>query len=244
MSTRADLNDLAYWFPKIQEAGLPVPETRILHTDSELMSLLDGQEPDPPGSFRKLCEEITAAAVEINGDDFTPFFLRTGHGSGKHEWEETCLVPSADPDVIGYHVAALVEWSANVDLFGLPTQTWVARQLLDTMPLFYCDAYQRFPVTREFRVFIRDGVPDGVFPYWPEGAVEQGNPDDPRWRELLADASKISQGERIALFTFATRACAAVGGGYWSIDFLQDANRRWWLCDMADGDRSWRADRT
>src|SRR5438874_2216865 len=111
------INDLAYWFPKIEAAGLPVPETRIVRTDLWLFELLDGR----------------------------------------------------------------------------PVPGWEA--------------------------FIAD--------------LED-------WRELLAAASILEDEDIEEIATLAGWASGAVGGGYWSIDFLQDRHGKWFLTDMADGDRSWK----
>lgn len=231
MQPPCDVNDLAYWFPKIEAAGLPVPETRIVTTDVELMGLLDGEM---PVGFEAFLSDLEKASWNVG----YPCFLRTGHTSGKHDWSDTCYV--AGPNHLGRHVAALVEASALADVFGLPTRTWVVRSLIKTTPLFRCERWRGFPVTREFRVFIRDDEFEAMYPYWPEDAVEQGQPDRDDWRDVLRVASEITDDDADKVTFLAGMASAAVGGGYWSIDFLQDEGGDWWLTDMADGDRSYR----
>jgi hypothetical protein len=236
MGAMTDINDMSYWYPKLEEAGLPVPRTMILHTDAELMSLLDGMEPEPPGSLEKLADEIVVAASAF-GDK--PFFLRTGHTSGKHDWQNTCYVAAVDRDAVLYHIVALVEHSALAGIMGLPTQTWVVRELIRTEPQFYCLSYGNFPVVREFRVFARDGKVEEIYPYWPEKAVEHGKPDAPNWKHILREISTLEVDEHGRLCALASEATLALGG-FWSIDFLQDENGTWWLTDCADGDQSYR----
>ena len=232
MST--DKNCLSYWFPPIEAAGLLVPETRIVETDCCLLTMLDGYvEP----RFDGFIGALTRAAHEVR-EGAGAFFLRTGHGSGKHEWKNTCYVP--DEIVLARHVGALVEWSELVDICGLPTRVWAVRRLIDTAPIFRCADYGGFPVTREFRVFVRGDVVEHIQPYWPADAVEKGAPDDPDWRAKLAAISMLADNAEIA--PMAVRAVDAVGGGYWSVDFLEDRGGDWWLTDMADGDRSFRYD--
>lgn len=232
-----DRNDLAFWFPGIKAAGLPVPETRIVQTEVELVSLLDGETPK---GFWPFIGELQEAANEVD----TPFFLRTGHGSGKHEWRNTCYVEALTTNILAQHVVALVDWSHSVDMFGLPHQTWAVRRLIETRPLFRCEHWGGFPVTREFRVFIRDDEFEAIYPYWPAGALEEAGPDREDWRELLAQASALSDDANEEIPTLAGWASGALGGGYWSIDFLQDVDGKWWLTDMADGDRSYRPEAT
>lgn len=226
-----DRNDLAYWLPPIQAAGLPTPATVIIHTDADLSSVLDGVTPD---GWDRLITQLRAAGAQVGW----PCFLRTGHGSGKHQWRDTCHIP--DPDAIAQHVGALVEWSHVVDIMGLPTQTWAMRKLIDTTPLFVCEAFGGFPVTREFRVFVKDGQAEHVQPYWPPDALVDGRPDNPDWRDLLAAASELTGPERDTFTMLAVRAATAVDTGYWSVDLLQDRDGAWWVTDMADGDRSFR----
>lgn len=233
-----DRNDLAWWFPKIEAAGLPVPRTRIVDYTSfgepgGLMALLDGEMPTHWDEFVALLDTI---ADEFAPDG--PVFLRTGHLSGKHSWMDTCFV-TRHPKSIGQHVAALVEESAMADLMGLPTDTWVVREMIETKTLFRVSEWRNFPVTREFRVFIRDDGADEitVHPYWPADSIPSLNHVT---GALLEQASLISHDEIGDICTLAGQASGALGGGFWSIDFLQDADGKWWLTDMAEGDRSFK----
>lgn len=228
---QADRNSLAFWFPKIEAAGLKVPRTKIVTTNADLLDLLDGKLPLGYGDFM---HALVGACEHIGW----PVFLRTGHGSGKHEWSRTCYVER--PEALPSHVGALVEWSALVDVLGLPTNVWAVREMIPTAPLFTCAGYKGFPVTREFRFFVRDGEVEHAQPYWPADAVEQGRPDDPNWREALAWASDLAPSVRHHLAHIAAHAGRAVGGGYWSVDLLEDRDGEWWLTDMAEGDRSFR----
>lgn len=227
-----DRNSLAFWFPRIDAAELPVPETRIVRSP-DLVGLLDGTTPE---GYARFVVDLTEAAQEIG----YPCFLRTGHGSGKHSWDRTCYVRHYN-DLVP-HVAALVEWSALVDLMGLPTNVWAVRKLIPTAPLFYCNGYGGFPVVREFRFFVRDGEVEHWQPYWPADAVLQGRPSVPDWRTRLARGSELIVSEREHLEAIAVQAAGAVGGGYWSVDLLEDVSGAWWLTDMAEGDRSFRWD--
>jgi hypothetical protein len=229
--TQVDLNSLAFWFPRIEAAGLKVPRTEIVETSIDLMDLLDGQTPARWAGFMF---DLEAAGDRIGW----PAFLRTGHGSGKHEWNRTCFVGSRA--VLSQHVSALVEWSACVDMWGLPTNVWAIRELIATAPLFVCSGFGGFPVTREFRFFVRGDKVEHAQPYWPPDAVEEGYPTDPEWRDKLAAASKATPVEYGALCCTALAAVEAVGGGHWSVDMLEDAGGDWWLTDMAEGDRSFR----
>lgn len=232
MTTVVDKTDLAWWFPKIYGCGVSVPETTIIRAPSDFACLLDGEAPE---GFDEFVEEVSAACDQHG----LPAFLRTGHGSGKHEWRRTCFVDSLDD--MAQRIFNLVEWSHLVDIMGLPHEVWAVREFIPADVLFVCEGWHDFPVTREFRLFVRDGEVEHVQPYWPPGAIEEGSrPDDVEWPSILRHASKLEDVEREYLDTQARLASGAIGGGYWSIDFLLASNGDWILTDMADGDRSFR----
>lgn len=226
-----NLNDLAYWYPPLVDACLPTPKTIIVKAPPNLIDLLDGQTPEGWFTF--------VNAIRRAGNDVGwPCFLRTGHGSGKHDWSDTCYVTNQLE--VPRHVAALVEWSALVDLLGLPTENWAVRELIPTHPLTICQGYKGFPVVREFRFFVNNGWVEHMQPYWPPDAVAAGDPTGSEWRQRLRMASRLSGIERERLANLALRAVAAVGGGYWSVDLLQDEDGDWWVTDMALGEQSYR----
>lgn len=228
-------NCLSYWFPLVRDAGLPVPETRIVTTDAPLVAWITGEASHTQlDSVDWLLADLLAAGDALG----YPCFLRTGQGSGKHEWSHTCYWEARDE--INSHVARLVEWSELVDVFGLPSNVWVIRRLIPTTPLF--TAFDGMPITREFRYFIRDGEIEHRQPYWPPGAFEDGRlvadgPNKANWEPLLDGASRLGDEERATLDALALRTSAAVPGN-WSVDFLQAADGSWWLTDMATGDDS------
>ncbi len=138
---------LSTWFPVVEAAGLPVPKTEIIRAgegvEPDLFTVVgDGLAGD--GRVKLLCDEIAAAADRVGW----PCFLRTGQGSGKHDWNRTCYLERRE-DVTA-HVCALFEWSQMVDFLGLPCNVWVVRELLKTEPAFHAFS-GRMPITREFR---------------------------------------------------------------------------------------------
>ena len=221
-----DLTCLSYWFPLIRDAGLPVPETVIIKTDCQLGKLLYNEATD--GSL-ELLTEIRAAARQIG----FPVFLRTGHTSNKHYWKDTCFV--AHETDIAQHVYDLVEFSEMCCLMGLPTNVWVVRKMLTTAPAFV--AFEGMPIVREFRVFTRKFQPLCIHPYWPQSSIIKPTHTD--WKKRLAEMSVISGAEAEWLRLMAVEAVLATEHGDWSVDFLQDAEGKWWLTDMAEADKAY-----
>lgn len=220
---------LSYWFPKIQEAGIPVPKTKIVRMPREakesILAAFEGNDAGDPFTF---FEELKQAATEMG----FPCFLRTDHTSGKHDWERCCFLKSADD--VPEHVFALAEYSEIVDFMGLPWDTWVVREFLPTNPLGACPRYGNMPICREFRFFVVDGDVKCWHPYWPRFSLERGG------ASIDLDYEKMCALD-IRTETDLTDLAEATGravGGAWSIDIL-DTKRGWYVTDMASARRSW-----
>lgn len=227
-----DLACLSYWFPILARSGVPVPETRIVTTEAPLDNILGGE---PAPGFPDFVAALRAAAGEVGG---YPVFLRTGHGSGKHQWAECCYVQR--PAMMGQHVANLVEWSACVDMMGLPTQVWAVRQFLPLATTFTAPGFGDFPVNRERRYFIEGGRVRCHHPYWPESAVADGRPVETNWRARLAALNEEPDDE-VALLTTLSEQVARefVGLGAWSLDWAVDTHGTWYAIDMAPAEISY-----
>lgn len=219
-------DDLAYWFPRLLEAGVPVPRTEIVRADCDLSPVLDGVTPIGWDDF---LVRLRAAADQIG----YPVFLRTGHGAGKHQWRETCYVP--DPGVLTRHVVNLVEWSHLVDLFGLPTGTWAVREFLELDASF--TAFAGMPVAREFRCFLRGGQaePLCVHPYWPPESIER--PSRPDWRPIIDRRNALDPHAEAAVLRLVGQVAPHFDGD-WSMDVARHLDGRWFVTDMATARRS------
>lgn len=237
-----DMNCLSYWFPKIHEAGLPVPRTEIVtigHDASrELARCLEGGEMTMASldAVSKI-----EAAVKLMG---RPCFLRTGQTSGKHEWNRTCFIDH-DADVRS-HILAIIEYSELAGLFGLPSDVWAVREMLPTQPIMVCDRYGMMPVCREFRFFVSDGRVLCRHPYWPLESLVDGMKECPaNLRDIYRALSSKRIFSRDSGFAdpmeeptlLAAKAGMAVGGS-WSVDVL-DTQRGWFVTDMAVASDSW-----
>jgi len=228
VSNRDDHTNLAYWFPLLVDAGIPVPRTILVDGPSDMTSLLDGHA---PAGYAVFLAALGDAADTLG----YPAFLRTGLTSGKHEWAKTCFLPSrAD---LAIHVWSICEYSAMADFLGLPASVWAVREMLPTAPAF--TAFHGFPVTRERRYFVKDGVTTFHHPYWPPHSIL--NPSVSDWEERLAILNHETPEEIAELTTLAERVGRAIPG-YWSVDFLWTTTRGWVCIDMAEGDRSFRWD--
>ena len=221
-------NDFAFWYPLLKRIGMRTPKSNIIHTDIELVGLLEGEMPDGYSTF--LCS-LWEAVVRMG----LPCILRTGQLSNKHGWEGSCYLD--DVKKLSAHVGDLVETSCMANIAGkpFPYSTWVVRELIPTIPLFYA-FYGKMPITREFRFFIQAGKVQCYHPYWPAEAFENQPDDD--WKTHIDTLQAISDDDLKEL-TLMADYVAGYFEGYWSVDFLQASDGKWWLIDVALGSNSY-----
>lgn len=219
---------LSFWYPKIV-GHVPTPATTIVKAPPHLGKVLEGEKPE---GFEDFVDQIREAAASYG----YPIFLRTGHTSGKHEWNKTCFVKRGDD--VPAHIVNLVEFSELVDMIGLPYDIWVVREMLDTIPQLRCEKYGDMPVCREFRFFVRDGKVVCYHPYWPKKALIEGMSKPPA---DIADRHwslcYLPQTESIKVHEIAAKAGDLIGGS-WAVDICETRSG-WVLTDMAVASQSW-----
>jgi hypothetical protein len=221
-----DKNNIAYWFPRLKRSGVNVPRTKIINTNLNLAKLLDMETPE---GFSLFIDHIQEAINEIG----YPAFLRTGHYSGKHSWDETCFI-SDESENLRQHIYQLIEESEIVEIFGLPYQTWAIREFLQLQ--YFFTAFGGLPIARERRYFIRDYEVVCHHPYWPAGAIRAPSTD--KWRTQLEIINEETPLE-IEMLTREAKKVAKVFDGYWSVDFAFTVDGVWYAIDMAEGNLSW-----
>lgn len=232
-----DKTALSYWFPLIEAAGLPVPRTIILDmpiaAQEDVWAAFEGKP--GRGALKEFADLVaTAGGIILRNGPSDPFFLRTDHTSGKHQWKGTCCV--TDPSLTIRHILAIAEFSEICDFMGLPYNRWAVREFLPIKPVAECPRYGDMPVNREFRFFVDDGVIRCVHPYWPEQALLDGGAHGVSMAQLSFESLNFAEMSYVmSLAVEAGKACA----GSWSIDILEaDRGYGWFITDMAEARKS------
>ncbi|HEC66392.1 MAG TPA: hypothetical protein ENI23_13985 [bacterium] len=222
------LNSLVYWYPVLKQIRIPTPKTLIIYKGQcELGMLADGQ---PPPSWDNFEKRLREAMDEIG----YPCFLRTGQLANKHDWNNSCFIKD-DKESIKSHVANLVETSFMANIAGDPVSFdfWVVREMLNTKPVF-THFHGNMPIAREIRLFIKGGDIQCIHPYWPDEAFKDlDKPTKKKLKEIQKLPDKNHDVYKMAKYM------ARFFPGYWSVDFLEDKNGKWWCTDMAVGSRSY-----
>lgn len=230
-----DRNSLLYWFPKIQDLGIPFPRTEhVLLTDEEKKEYYSGE-----GDFFNLKRVSKEIKVLIESSFSLPVFMRTDEYSGKHFWKKTCYLDNLDN--LNKNLAEIVLGSRFADfLGGLPIEAMVVREFIP-MDSKFTAFIGDMPVSAERRYFVEGGEVICHHPYWIEKAVEQGAGDGRLpldWKELSKKMNFESEGEIELLRGYAERVSKSVEG-YWSVDFCKARSGEWFIIDMALGNQSW-----
>ena len=250
------LASLPYWWEKTRVLDMPQPKTvYVPYEGHTLRRSLDGEKLD--------ITPLLKAADTVGG---YPVFLRTDQMAGKHFWDRTCYVESAD--VMYRHVMRLLEDNCMADMAGevLPSGLAV-REYLDLDWTFKA-FHGNMPIATEVRTFLRDGIVECIHPYWPPKAIadwaeppqvdwsEYGiaevdvpkgmlsSPGRPKpnipdgWRDILAKQNARSTTD-IDMIRAQALKVAAVMDGWWSCDMALGKDGIWYLIDMAPGAASY-----
>ena len=230
--TNPDRTCLSWWFPKLVQAGLPVPETRYIAVNHARLIGEEMYENHGQSVSRPMAEMLCGLAMD---DQIGfPCFLRTGHFSGKHDWRRTCFVES--PDHMLGNMASLAVMQECCGCHPPNNlSVWVVRRILPTKTIVRCEGYGGFPLTREIRVFVEDGHVAYTAPYWPDGAIEQGKPEHNEWS---LDSVQSFTDEELADVTALAAKAGEACGGRWSVDVL-DTEEGWYVTDLAIAESSY-----
>ena len=231
-------SSMLYWWPKIKDLDIPQPKTEFVNVDTnEILEVLNHRQDTIPQE-----KEIKKIADSFN----YPIFVRSDHLSDKHNWKDTCYVP--DSDSLMPHIYRIAEASLMMSMMGElgPNAVFVREFISFEMAGF--TAFERFPVSKEVRCFVRDGGLECVHPYWFDDAVNAANNtvkkigtgepiSQEHWKKMLADMNMLTDYD-----TAEIKRCAGIAAnefdGYWSADLAKGIDGKWYMIDMARGEVS------
>jgi len=219
---------MLFWYKKIENLPIPKPKTVLIPIDWKWSE--DGEAPRiTSDSYEKVKNEAKKFQF--------PIFIRGSHGSGKHDWVNTCFVKNIDD--LKSHINGIIYWSITCDVFGgIPCEAIAIREYIPMKNLFTA-FYGEMPVNPEIRFFIKDGKVLCWHWYWVEEAIN--NPSVSNWKEIIEKTKKDISGNEILKLNNYARKIAEVfkDDGFWSVDFCQSKNGEWILIDMGEGEKSW-----
>ena len=231
-------SSMLYWWPKIKDLDIPQPKTEFVNVNTnEILEVLNRKQDTIQHE-----KEIRELA-----DSFGyPVFVRSDHLSDKHSWKDTCYVP--DSNSLMPHIYRIAEDSLMMSMMGeLGPNAIFVREFI-SLEMAGFTAFEDFPVSKEVRCFVRDGVLECVHPYWFDDAVSEVNEtvkkirtDEPvspeHWKKMLAEMNILTDHDTTEIERSA-EIVAKKFDDYWSVDFAKGTDGKWYLIDMARGEVS------
>ncbi|MFW6007729.1 MAG: ATP-grasp domain-containing protein [archaeon] len=227
-------SSMKYWYPKIKKLNIPQPKTIILDFGANRL-----WEFVPDVKIEKRIEEEENKKVIFKIKENAkklgyPFFMRTDHCSAKHSYNKTCYV-SKEEDILR-NLVHLIEENELMSFMSFNFEAVILREFIKLE--HYFTAFQGLPIAKERRYFVRDGKIEEHFPYWIEDAISSfHNPSEKKWKELLKKINKETD-EEVALLSKYAEMVGKEIEGYWSVDFAKGIDDKWYLIDMAEGEKS------
>ena len=225
-NTCEKMNSGTFWYPPLEDMGIPTPKTIFVHLDSRDRRVLSDYK--KPIDSNRFIKELKSA-IKIVG---LPAFLRTDYHSDKHNWNKTCLIENTDTKYLFQHLMRLAEFSEIADIErGDPYHFWMVREMIPTKKVFTAFA-GKMPIVSEIRYFVRNGKIECKHPYWPKEVFEKQNSSA---YKKLVDIAKEEIAELDKMAVYISKHFT----GYWSVDFLRSKDGKWYCTDMALGERSY-----
>lgn len=136
----------------------------------------------PKTTFKELNSEFRVEdfqnEIEVFGE--SPIIVKDYVKSQKHYWEEACFIPNAgDIDKVKSVVNKFIELQDSDLNEGLVFRAFVELEELTN------HSESGMPLTKEFRVFVKDGQIMSTFKYWDEGDYQNVEPIVDRFEEVI-----------------------------------------------------------
>lgn len=232
-------NQFTYWFPVVKKVldsnslQVKYPKTKTTPLSQDAFDVLLKEDEQAIINHAEINELVKWVQDSMKEFDSEHAFIKNSLFSAKHSWIDSCYITKSSD--IKKNICNILYYWAMVS-HEYPT-SMVVREFINATPAFH--AFNKMPITQEFRLFSKDGVTHSYQPYWPAHSIQ--NPDCDNWEQKLKSISKPSE-ELLALMIQAANEITKEIGGDWSVDFLIDENGIPWLIDMALTSQSYISD--
>jgi len=213
-----DRNSMLYWWPKVKDLDhIHMPRTEIVPLPSLNLDNVKDYSYQGDIDWRKIFEGAETVGF--------PLFMRTDQASGKHNWSETCFVPTSQR--LPIHVLRLIDINVFEGIKPENIRALAFRKYVQMLTGFR--AFEGMPINPERRYFVKDGTIICHHPYWPKEAIRQ--PSTPHWAKILENMNQEIPSEVKLLNAWAIDLGKTLGGS-WSLDFC-DSVAGWFFIDAA-----------
>lgn len=221
-------NSAVNWWYEVKDLPIPTPYTELVDV-SEYQSarwLDDGVSDEVVNQVRNMLDYYFGY----------PAFVRTDLESGKHSYNNTCLITNKDE--IGQHLYKLVsKHFLPMRPHDHSLAAFMVREYLNIESKF--TAFRGLPIGLEVRHFVKDGSWEKGHYYWPKKSIRNANSNN--WEQEIDEMVKESKEDLEKHKGMANLIAGAVSGD-WSLDFARANNGVWYLIDMARYEDSYMAE--
>jgi len=164
----------------------------------------------PKSTFKKLEGEFKIADFERELAPFgnNPIVIKDYVKSQKHYWKEACFIPDASNKEQARSVIERFIELQDIDLNeGLVFREFVALEKLTN------HSESGMPLTKEFRIFIKDKKVIGTYKYWDEGDYQSVEPAIEDFKEVITQISS----------------------NFFTMDIAKRKNGDWIIVELGDG---------
>lgn len=178
------------------------------HYLPESYSVIEPQTPRTAWLRLRAPVDMDAIMRLLRPFGYAPVIVKDFVKSRKHEWTEACFIPSAsDQDGVERIVRRFLELQGGDLCEGL-----VFREYVELAPLT-THSKSGMPLAVEYRVFVVDGEPIAVIPYWEEGNYAGTEPPLDPFRPTMH----------------------AVQSRFYTMDLARRRDGRWLILELGDG---------
>jgi hypothetical protein len=230
-------NTLSFWFPKIKDCGIQVPDTMIFALPMDAYTaLFDIEESGDLSHVRSFLDKEVIPKMQGRRH-----FMKNGCFSNKFDFKH-CIT---NPATIYTDFVNISSASMSMGMFGTGGMNeLILRSIIPHDPRRVPTIYQGMPLRTEIRVFYDFDAGEVMYSvnYWDYDTVY------PKLRDLTDRIvfdhmrNEIETGYQThvkPVEAMLTEHLAKVDlTGKWSVDILVDGNGKYWLIDMAEGNRS------
>lgn len=240
-SIRKNINNFSYWFPKIKDCGIPVPESIIIQLPDEIIKSLFMEE---PGDDERIVTFVKESVLPAIPSEWGIFFLKNGCFSNKFDFKDCCCTRNL------HHIVQAIE-SINYDALCYETDgesELVIRKFLFPKPIEEQPIYKIYngmPLRPEIRVFYDFDKKKALYSanYWDwsychDEISERDDTDKLAYETaypFIQDFYEKHKIEAEILVNKSLKDCDL--RGIWSVDLMWH-DGQFWLIDMAVGYRS------
>lgn len=164
----------------------------------------------PRTVYRRLEGEfpVDGFSEQLNQFGNAPIVIKDYVKSQKHYWDEACFIPNAaDRSKANAVIKRFMELQGDDLNEGLVFREFVELEQLTL------HSQSGMPLTKEFRVFVKDGKVMGVFKYWDEGNYEGIQPQLDKFTDVISQ----------------------IGSNFFTLDIAKKKEDDWIIVELGDG---------